>query len=349
MGIDTVLREQAPNDVAIELVVGGYNRNGSGGIYRLNYNPVRKCFSAPEVLAKADNPSFLQSTPEYLYAVSEVDSGRVSTYKKVGVQLQLQVSVDSGGASPCYLSLNPAHDQLAVANYMGGNAAIFDLNHHQPKSPAKILQNTGSGPNKSRQEAPHVHWVQWHSSLPWLYAVDLGIDEIKMYNANTLVAATALKLISGDGPRHMVFHPNGRWAFLVNELSNTLVSVHIQSDGTLKEYSRVSTLPPQFKGPNQAAHIAINNKGDKVYVSNRGNNSIAVFTIGAEGSARAIQYIGTEGNWPRYFVLLEEARALIVANQESDSLVAFGLDADGLLSSNGVAAKVVQPTFVGVY
>lgn len=333
----------------IDLVVGTYNKKGSEGVYTVQYHRLNHRFSEPKLVARADNPSFVATTERYWYVVNEIEPGQLSMYRRQGDSVNLEKTVNTGGASPCYLSLNPAGDQLATANYMGGNVSIFSLVDGVLEGPPRVLNHEGSGPDVDRQEAPHAHWVQWHPSNQWIYTVDLGADTINLYSAKTLQGRSAITMLPGDGPRHMVWHPQKPLAYVLNELSNSLAILSVNPDGTLTELSRVDTLPTNYDGHSQAAHIAINRDGTRVYVSNRGHNSIAVFDTANAEIAQLLQHQATGGNWPRHFSLVADESLLMVANQESNNLTVLSVKADGRLASVGATAKVIQPTFVGAF
>jgi 6-phosphogluconolactonase len=252
-----------------------------------------------------------------------------------------------------YLSLSPNEQHLAVANYSSGNLAVFKLNAtgalvEQPT----VLQHQGRGPNVKRQEGPHAHWAQWDPQARFLYAVDLGTDQVMAYPFNPSsghigTGFTALKTEPGAGPRHMVFHPTHDWVYLINELTNKIVFAKRKIDGQLQAMQRVSTLPDDFTGPSQGAHIAINNDGTRLYSSNRGHDSIAVFEIAKNGELSIVQHIGTQGHWPRFFLLLDNEMLLLVANERSNSVVALQVDAQGMLSETGQSVEIAEPTYLG--
>lgn len=353
VGCNSMAATEPNSKTAVTLAVGTYTQDGSEGIYTLTYDSRAARFGPLKLAAPAQNASFLWPVDsELLLAVSEVGKGKLVSYRRADGQLQPLAEVLTGGASPCYVAVHPEGSFAATANYMGGNVSVFKLRPDGTLADLpQLLQHQGKGPNRDRQEAPHAHWVQWHPTGERLYAVDLGIDQVRVYDFDRGQGAsngrTALALKPGDGPRHLAFHPSLPLAYVVNELSNTLVVVALNPDGTLSERQRLSTLPADFTRHSQVAHLALSRTGEHLYVSNRGHNSIAVFALNAEGEARLLEIEPTRGDWPRHFSLLEDARSLIVANQESGNLVAFRIAADGRLTPAGAEAKVAQPTYVG--
>lgn len=348
------MTSQEPERKEIPLIIGTYNTKGSEGIYGLSYHTVPGRFSAPELLAAADNPSYLALDSDRLYAVNETGDGQLTTYQ-VGPDggLQALSSVATQGASPCYVALSPDGQFIATANYMGGNISIFSLDEQRvAQADPLVLQHYGRGANESRQQAPHAHWVQWDKNNSFVYAVDLGIDQVRVYNfdKNTGQAGngrTALNLEPGDGPRHMFFHPEKPLVYILNELSNTITVARQERGGSLTELQRVDTLPEDFTEHSQAGHIHITADGKHLYASNRGHDSIAVYAIGDDGGLALKQLEPTGGEWPRHFTVLEEERTLIVANQESHNIVAFALNDDGTLQFTGAEVALPQATFIG--
>ncbi len=339
----------------VNLVVGTYSQKGSEGIYQLQLNPQSGQLSGPQLLGRADNPSFLSTeVQDRLYAVNETGEGMLTTYRvEPDGRITEMSSVETGGASPCYVAVSPDQQFVATANYMGGNVSIFRLSEDKVAQPnPQLLQHSGSGPNADRQEAPHAHWVQWDERKPFLYAVDLGIDEIKVYpfdaeRGRAGSGRTALKLAPGDGPRHMFFHPNQSLVYVLNELSNTITVAEQSDDGTLQEVQRISTLPGDFSDDSHAAHIHVTSDGRFLYASNRGHNSIAVFAIEEDGLLELLETEPVGGEVPRHFLVLEEAQTLLVANQESHNIVVFSIKEDGTLTPTGQEVELPQATFLG--
>jgi 6-phosphogluconolactonase len=353
---ETALAETAPvaTTRTVQLVAGTYNTSGSEGIYGIAYDLNSGQFGEPKLLAKADNPSWITVAGKRVYVANELDKGALTTYALGGDgSLTPLGSTPTNGAAPCYVAVSPDQKFVATANYMGGNVSIFALDDKgvAQKGP-QILQNEGKGPNIKRQEAPHAHWVQWDKQQKFIYNVDLGIDEVRVspFDSKTGKAGagkTAFKLQPGDGPRHMHFHPTKPLAYIVNELSNTLVVVEQASDGTLKQIQRTSTLPTDFKEHNQVAHLYVTRDGKNLYVSNRGHQSIAVFAIAETGLVTLLETEPVQGDWPRHFMVLEEEKTLIVANQKSFNLIGFKIAADGTLAPTGERLALPQTTFLG--
>lgn len=340
----------------VQIVAGTYSQQGSQGIYRFSYDAGTGKMSGPELLIASDNPSYLAVSGSRLYVVNELDQGRMSTLSlDAATGTAREVSrKPTDGAAPCYVSADPSGHYLATANYNGGSISIFRLDEKGlPVADAVVREHTGrTGPDQDRQDAPHAHWVQWDPQGQNIYSVDLGLDEIKQFDFDRdsgLVseARTALRLQPGDGPRHMFFHPKLAITYVLNELSNTVVVAALSDRGELVERQRLSTLPPGFSDHSQAAHIHVADDGRHLYVSNRGHNSITTFSIAEKGHLTWLDNVGTGGDWPRHFLMLEEAGVLLVANQESNNIVQMIVQPDGTLRRGDHTLSLPQPTFLG--
>lgn len=341
----------------IALVVGTYTGKGSQGLYRITYDAGSGTFGPAELLAAVENPSYgaISDDKKRLYVVEEnIDGGVRALHRQADdPEFTSAGSLSSGGAYPCYLALNRDNTRLAVANYGAGNIAVFALDDTGLPRPNPVLrQHSGHGPNSERQEAPHAHWVQWAPDGEFLYAVDLGADRVFGYPLDATDGSPgesfiALEAEPGAGPRHMVFHPDGELVYVVNELSNRILSARRQADGTLLPLQQLSTLPDDFQEHSQAGHIAINRTGSRVYVSNRGHDSLAVFATDQEGGLELLQIVSSGGHWPRFFLLLESEALVLVANERTDSISVLTLDEEGLLAATGAKLQISQPTYIG--
>lgn len=336
----------------IGLIASGYTDTNQQGVYRVDYDSVVNTFGKPEVVVASLNPSIGLKGANLWYFVEESEPGKIHIYDP-NAQWQNKASIYSHGASPCHLALSASNTHLAVANYMGGNIAVFALDATGiPCEPPFILQHYGRGITE-RQEAPHAHFVTFANDIQnrvGIFAVDLGLDQIVWYpqrGDNSWGAGqVVLQAPPGDGPRHMAIHPSNGKIYVLNELSNIL-SVHAAApDGSWLTLQRLSTLPEHFIGGNTAAHIVISQNGQFIYTSNRGHNSIAVFKITTDGLVELIQIEPCGGEGPRYFSLLEECARLVVAHEQTHSLAALAIAQDGRLSDTQARCLVPRPTFV---
>lgn len=343
---------------SIKLIASGYTDKGGEGVYETTFDAATNQFGPLHLLAKNNNPSFGLNNKKLWYFVDEANEGQLLTYNQNDKgELNLLQKVSVAGSSPCYISKRKDDKFLAVANYSSGNLAVFALDDKGlPQGKPQLKQHQGKGANADRQESAHAHWAGWSQladKTTGIYVVDLGVDKIFWYpqNAKGELADGQIAYIAapGDGPRHLAIHPQKPWVYVVNELSNTLSFTQQDSTGKLTQVQKISTLPADFKGKNTSAHIVISANGKHIYTSNRGDlNSISVFDIADDGKITLAQNISSQGKIPRFFLLLEDAKKMLVANQESDSVAVMNVLADGHLEYTGAQTKVPRPTFLAI-
>ncbi|MBM3803719.1 MAG: lactonase family protein, partial [Acidimicrobiia bacterium] len=288
------------------------------------------------------------------------NGGSVSAFSidsKTG-KLKLLNNVPAHGAHPCHLVVDKAGNYLVVANYFGGAVESFPIAKDGTlREAASVVRHTGSSVNKERQEAPHAHGVQLSPDNRFAVAADLGIDKLMVHRFNaangvlTPNLAASAKVAAGAGPRHVAFSPSGRFVYSVNELNSTVSGFACDlAKGALRLNQTISTLPKDYSGENSGAEIDVLPSGKAVYVSNRGHDSIAVFTVDeAKGTLTAAGHVSTRGKTPRSFAIDSSGRYLVVANQESSNLAVFRIDPkSGLLSPVGPVFKTMSsPSYVG--
>ena len=329
---------QAPTDPDV-LFVGTY----TASIYL-----VRMDRSSGELLQVGSmdagpNPSFLAIHPNgrVLYAVNETAQGAVSAFAiDTGTGMLTRLNEQpSGGGAPCFVSVDRSGRALLVANYAGGSVALLSIQMDYTLAPAaSVVQHTGTGPNAERQEAPHAHCILPDPSNRFALAADLGADRVFVYRLD-LEGRSLRHIEEGDavmrpgaGPRHIAFHPTLPLVFVANELDSTVATLRFDPERrTLSPVDTRSTLPAGWTGTNYPADIHVAPNGRRLYVSNRGHNSIAVFSVAESTGSGALaleQVVSTEGDWPRNFSLDPSGRWLLVANQRSDSVVVYGRDQD---------------------
>ena len=328
------------------LYVGTYTeRTQSEGIYLLRMNRSSGELRRVGSVNAGANPSFLAIHPNgrVLYAVNELEqyqgkpTGAVSAFaieRNSGALTRLNEQ-PSGGGAPCYLSVERSAQVVLVANYVGGSVAMLPIQANGALAPAaSVVQHTGKGPNADRQEAPHAHCILPDSSNRFVLAADLGADRVFVYrldlDGKSLRHAEGGDAVMrpGAGPRHLAFHPTLPLVYVANELDSTVATLRFDAErGALSPQGTSSTLPAGWTGTNYPADIHVPASGRSLYVSNRGHNSIAVFSVAESTGALALdQVVPTDGDWPRNFSLDPSGRWLLVANQRSDSIVVFGRD-----------------------
>jgi 6-phosphogluconolactonase len=333
--------------VSLRLHVGTYARNGGAGLYPLSRSPAGQWLvGAP--YGEAQNASFgtYSARHDVYYFVDEQAHGALSALRDTPAGWQQAARVPTGGAEPCYAALNDDHSLLAVANYGSGSIALYRLDATGlPLEPPAVRVNNGSGPHPERQDGPHAHCVCFSGDQRWLYVADLGTDEVLAYALDPADGSigeptTAFAAPAGSGPRHLVFHPSLPQALLVSELASSLTQLRI-ADGRLLAEQTVSTLPADFGGESLAGQMSHNALGDRVYVTNRGHDSIGVFAWRADGALELLQHIWSGGASPRAFVLLEDESLLLLANEEDGNLTSFSIKPDGTLSPSN--AEIALP------
>ncbi|MDQ1408493.1 MAG: 6-phosphogluconolactonase [Acidobacteriaceae bacterium] len=343
--------------------IGSYtSKTDSKGIYSFHFDSSTGRLSSAAVAAATQDPSFLAvaNNQTYLYAVNELaefdgkKSGAVTAYSidpNSGKLTQLN-QVPSGGADPCYVSFDQTGKYLLVANYTGGSVAIFPVRPDgRIGSASAFVQHTGSGPNKERQEGPHAHYIASSADNRFVFVVDLGLDEVVVYRFDPAKGSLTpndppAKLAPGAGPRHLAFHPNGKFAYVLSEVNSTVTAFAYDSkNGSFSSLQTLSTIPKDFSAHNDTAEIVVHPSGKFLYASNRGHDSIAEFTINpAKGTLTLAGDFSTQGKTPRNFALDPTGKFFIAANQESNNIVVFRIDqSTGALTATGQVAQVPAP------
>lgn len=319
--------------------------SGSKGILKAEFDSGTGNLSVPVLAAESmDSPSFLALSADgrFLYSVGENGSpdhknGDVSAFRislPDGSLTKLN-EVSSMGSGPCHVSLDKTGRMAFVANYGSGSVASYAVEKDGKLSPAaSFFQHKGPGTDSGRQAAPHGHSMNTSPDNQWAFACDLGLDKVLCYKIDpatgSMTSHGETRLPPGTGPRHLAFHPNGKFAFVNGEMLMNVTSLAYDAEkGTLSEVSRASTLPPEDQGKKglSTAEIAVHPVGKFVYVSNRTHDTIAVFSCDPEtGKLALIQNAPAEGRIPRNFRIDPTGRWMIVAHQDSNSAAVFKID-----------------------
>ena len=320
------------------LFVGTYTSGASKGIYVYRYNPATGKNSLVSTTT-AENPSYLALSHDgqNLYAVNENGGdkpGGVSSFsfdKNTGT-LKLLNTRPSGGDHPCYISVDERKRHIVAGNYSGGSLSIFPVSANGSLGvPAQLIVHAGKGSNPDRQEKAHVHAVVFSPDNTRLFVPDLGVDKVLAYDYNPAASKPLKELPQhhvitppGSGPRHLVFHPNRPFAYLVEELTGT-VSAYRYDDGRLVFLQRLSTFVKGHKGEKGSADIHVSPDGRNLYVSNRGKvNNLAIFLIeNSIGTLRLQGFQSTGGLTPRNFLIDPTGHFVLIANQHSGNITVF--------------------------
>ncbi len=335
--------------------------NPGKGIYCSRFDLETGKLGDPFLAAEAKSPSFLEihSNGKFLYAVSETGgTGSVSAYiidRKTG-KLKFLNEQPSSGKGPCHLSIDFAGRNLLIANYGSGSAAVIPINPDgKLAEPAGFVQHEGSSINPRRQESPHAHSINVSPDNRFAFVADLGTDKVVIYSLDVEEGTIKpnnpafVQLQPGAGPRHFSFHPNGRYAYVINELTCTVTTFdYAPASGALTEIQTITTLPGNFIGSNTCAEVRVHPNGKFLYGSNRGHDSIAMYRIDPENGTLALTGHMTVGiKTPRNFNIDPSGQFCLVANQGNNTVIVFRIDQEtGSLEPTGSVVKISKPVCV---
>jgi 6-phosphogluconolactonase len=348
----------------VTVYVGTYTDGTSKGIYRFSLDLETGKATAPALAGEAKNPSFLALHPNgrFLYAASEVGdfggakTGSVIAFaidKKTGDLTRLNEVASEGGA-PCHLVVDKGGKNVLVANYGGGTVAVLPIGPDGLlKKASAVRTHEGKGPNAQRQEKPHAHGIYLDAAERFALSPDLGADRVFVSRFDAakggLEAHGEGVLDPGAGPRHLAFHPSGRFVYVINELTSTVSAFgYDAAKGQLTPLQTVSALPDGFKGTSYTAEVEASPDGRFLYGSNRGHDSLAIFAIEpASGRLTPAGHVPIGGPWPRHFKIDASGRVLIAAHQRGGTVGFFRLDPKtGQPSPLGTTVAVDKPACV---
>ncbi len=357
----------SPKGDTLRVYIGTYTGGKSKGIYLLEMDATSGALTSKGVVGEVKSPSFVAIHPnhKFLYSVNEMDTldgkktGGVTAFAidpKTGGLTQLNQQA-SGGAGPCYIVVDRVGKNVLVANYSGGSVAVLPVQEDgKLKEASSIIQHKGSGADPKRQKQPHAHSINLDAANRFAYAADLGLDKVFIYPFDpakgTLTPDKVAPGITapGSGPRHFAFHPSGKFAYVINEMAMTVTAfAHDIEQGTLKEIQTITTLPKGAEGKDfSTAEVQVHPSGKFLYGSNRGHNSIAIFSIDENtGKLTAVGHQAKQIKTPRNFGIDPSGRFLLVANQDGDSVVVFRIDPKtGELVPTETVVEVPKPVCV---
>jgi 6-phosphogluconolactonase len=345
--------------------IGTYTRGASKGIYAYRFDAASGKLTPIGLAAETPNPSFLALSPNgrFLYAVNEADqfqgekTGGVSAFAidRASGKLKALNAVSSRGTGPCHLVVDGTGKCVIAANYNSGSVASFPVREDGSLGAAvSFEQHSGSSANAQRQAGPHAHSTVMSPDNRFVLSADLGLDEIFTYRLDPAKAAITpadppfVKVAPGSGPRHLAFHPNGKLVYAVEEIvSKVTAFTYDSAKGSLREIQTISMLPADFTGRSTAAEIEVHSNGKFLYASNRGHDSIAVYSIDAAGKLALVTTVPSNGKAPRNFAIDPTGGWMLAANQDAGGVSLYKIDQKtGKLERTGDALDVAFPVCV---
>ncbi|CCX61082.1 uncharacterized protein BN727_00153 [Bacteroides sp. CAG:598] len=340
------------------MLVGSYGPADQEGIKVYKFNQATGEGQYVSGVKGISNPSYqtVSKDGKRVYSVGEDDGGTACanalTFDAATGTLTLINSQPTQGATPCHIALSPEEDYVVTANYNGSNISLFPLDEEGRLKPGQTIGFEGSGPDKERQAIPHLHFVYFTPDNHYLLANDLGTDRIHRFPLNTrqkgsntpLVdrqRASDIRLTPGSGPRHAVFSADGRFAYLITELSGEVMAFTYDGDSL----SLMQTIQADTLDARGSADIHLSQDGRFLYASNRlKGDGLAIFRINTKDGTLSKAGYQPTGIHPRNFVLTPNGQYLLVACRDTDEIQIFARDAStGLLTDTGRRIKTTKP------
>lgn len=352
------------NGKQLFVFVGSYAEPNEAGIKVYAFHKENGTLTLLDEVYGLKNPTFLNidAPNRRLYSIAETVIGEG---KKAGEAAAFSIDPEMGrltelnrvlttDATTCHIQRDEANRYLVVASYHGGKVGLVSLSEDgRVGELLDVQQHVGHGSNPERQDRPHPHSSFFSPDERYLFVPDLGIDRICTYTIDSdrhvLQLHGETKTHPGAGPRHMTFHPNGRYAYVINEVDSTITAFRYAANtGELREIATISTIPEEFAGENTCAEIVTSRDGRFLYGSNRGHDSIAVYAINEQtGALTLVEHVSTEGEHPRHFALIPDGTHMIVANRDTNNIVTFCVDQEtGKLKSTGHSVSTSKPVCI---
>lgn len=341
-----------------KLILGTYTKRESKGIYSIELNTDTKQLENLKHEASLGSPTYLDGSEDYslLFSVSKKDNGTggiASFRKSESDEYELVDEWLEEGAPPCYVAYDEDKGLLYTANYHKGEVAVLKVSDEGKLELLDKSAHSGQSAHEN-QDGPHAHYFDLTPDKKYLVACDLGTDEVYTYSLtenNELNEATVFETAPGTGPRHIAFHPNQSVAYVFGELSSEVLTLSYDAEnGSFSHLQTVSSIPEDHTAFNGGAAIRVSSDGRFVYASNRGHDSIAIFSVNEDGTLTLNDYVPTEGEIPRDFNLDPTESYVVVGHQDTDNLTLFERNAsDGsltLLQKDVYAPEVICVQFV---
>lgn len=350
------------DDQKVLTFIGTYNNSEDAGkgIHCGFFSKDQQTFQETFVYEDIENPTYIEISPDkkFLYAVSEItkyngsETGLITSFsidaEKGGLTLLNQKITE--GTMPCHISIDQTQSCLLVSNYGKGGVTVFSIEGN-----GALSERSQFIPYQSGEKKAHTHSAMIDKNNKYVMVQELGLDRIFQYqldiNAKQLLENEIKEVILDDqsGPRHFTFHPNRDFAYVINELNSTVIVYQYNLDrGVLTEIQRLSTLPQNFSGDNYPAHLCITPCGNYLYGTNRGHDSLVIFSIDQNsGTLKLVGHESTGGAFPRHFSLVPGTNLLLVANQNSNNIVCFDIDTEkGLLTKASEIQGIGKPVCI---
>ncbi|GLC88892.1 lactonase family protein [Lysinibacillus piscis] len=339
----------------VDLVIGTYQKSNTAALEIITLDTETLAIQQKVAMKSIDSPSFVTVYQSYIFAVSEEEDGSVYSYRYDKEQQQLiELSRQSThGAAPCYVIYDADKGALYVTNYVSGSIAVFKVNDKFEIQPCQqVIQHKGSSVNQVRQEAAHAHSIEiLPFALNYKIVQDLGCDTVSLYGTaedGSLTLVNTHQMPLGSGPRHVAFHQEHRLVYVLSELTSTIDVLQFAEDAqTFHLLQTISTLPADFSGDNTGADIHVSPSGKYVLASNRGHDSIAVFTIGEQGQLAWHDCLQTGGATPRNFAVISD-ELIVMGNQNSDQLTFAKMNNKGELALQNATYTIEKPVCIKV-
>ena len=336
-----------------EILLGTYTRRKSEGIYSIELDKENKQIENLDLVAEVGSPTYLDTFQDkniIFTIVNENEQGGIaSLIKQEDGSYKRQSVILEDGASPAYIKYDKTRNFIYTSNYHKGEVAVYSTDNAGNLELLDTVKHSGSSIHEN-QKSPHAHYSDLTPDEKHLVVCDLGTDELYTYEVNDegkLNEIARLKVKPGSGPRHLIFHPTLDVAYLFAELSSEIIVLDYNTEtGEFKEKQTISTIPADHKSFNAGAAIRITNDGKFIYASNRGHDSLAVFSTEKKGELTLVEYVPTEGEIPRDFNLDPSNQFVVVGHQDSDNLTLFERNAENgkltLLQKDFYAPEVVN-------
>lgn len=342
------------------LYIGTYTKNSlSEGIYHSQFDASTGTLSEPYLVARVKDPTFIAIHPNnrFLYSVSERDPGKIAAFSIDSHNGSLTLLNESltGGNGPCHVAISDDGKTLLAANYGTGSCASIPINKDGSLEEAvSFFQHEGAGPNEERQDGPHSHSCNFSPDKRFVYVPELGTDKVMIYQ---LEPQTSLMKSNnpafyntdpGEGPRHLTFHPNKRFVYLINELGNTVEFLEYNKEnGELSQIQKISTLPEDFTEFSKSAEVRIHPNGKFLYASNRGHESIAIYSVNPENGKLKLLSFQKVTAHPRHFNFDPTGKFMLIAGMDGDKIEIFEISPEtGLLNSTGNSISLGKPVCI---